>query len=46
MKEMHRAGAVAKQGKYNPAGRGIQSPERYRDATDMFGDAGSIPAPT
>ena len=32
MKEMHRAGAVAKQGKYNPAGRGIQSPERYRDA--------------
>lgn len=29
---MHRAGGVAKQGKYNPAVRGIQSPERYRDA--------------
>ena len=32
MKKMHRAGDVAKQGKYNPAVRGIQSPERYRDA--------------
>ena len=31
-KEMHRTGGVAKQGKRNPAGRGFQSPERYRGA--------------
>lgn len=30
--EMRRTGGVAKQGKYNPAMRGVQSPERYRDA--------------
>lgn len=42
---MHRTGGVAKHGKRNHAVRGFQSPERYRDAPDMFGDAGSIPAP-
>ena len=41
---MHRTGGVAKHGKRNHAVRGFQSPERYRDAPDMFGDAGSIPA--
>lgn len=46
MKEMHRAGAVAKQGKYNPAGRGIQSPERYRDALTCPETRVPIPAPT
>lgn len=30
--EMRRTGGVAKQGKRNPAMRGVQSPERYRDA--------------